>query len=462
MISLLLALILTVWLLRSFWRNPAFLLVAIFLTWQFVLKVGGVVFLDIFGPIYADEVFTTVGGIGHSAPMMILFVVIPLLMIKIALSRFSPRKTPHAEAGLGATGFTFGDLITAALVALVVCLYADMLRLGYIPLFERLERYEYEGGVFHQFLVTYLSLIGFIIGYVITRGRLLTGVWDVRLASIVLALFVYLFLTGHRFGSFYVLISFTLLPMAALFVAPKIGIVVAPRIVTNSRLLRLVTSRLALAAFSILLVGLVLVAMANSLLVMRDGDPHERLLQRLFVQPVHLYWLTWERLEHSRIQDVAMAYDFIFNHPFDAARNTGIQYLMMMHIGVERAFYVFQEQGADYAGGYPEILIEMTGFWFAVLLAVIASAIIAILYRVCIMSVCRGHFLSSLLSMYVCLGPINLFLGGMVNFITAETYWMKVLGLLLALGIDRSYERRGGHFIPWVLGPQKSLLDRPC
>src|SRR5262245_1586052 len=96
MISLGALLLTFAWLARSYRRNRAFLLVSLFLLWQFSLKVIGTTFLDLFGPIYSDEVFTDVGGIGSSAPLMIVFVMIPLVALKIAFSHFpaKPRAVP--------------------------------------------------------------------------------------------------------------------------------------------------------------------------------------------------------------------------------------------------------------------------------------------------------------------------------------------------------------------------------
>ncbi|MEO5882992.1 MAG: DUF6418 domain-containing protein [Caldimonas sp.] len=460
MISLLSALGAGTWLLRSFSKNRAFLLVAIFLAWQFMLKVLGVVFLDVAGPIYSDEVFTEVGGVGASAPLMILFVLIPLVLLKLAFSRFSARSIVAPEKHLDRGGVTFGDIAFGLFSVFVCCLFVDLIRIGNIPFFNQIERFEYKGGVFHDLLVSYLFLIAYVIGYILARGRILTGRWDLRFAAIILSLFVYLFLVGHRFGSFYVLISFCLVPLAALWVAPRCGIAVAPAPKRRSALQRFSTSRSAITLFGIVLASFVLVAMANSLLNVRDNDVGDSLLQRLLVQPVHLYWLTWERLVNGQIEGISAATQFL-SDPFDAARNTGIQYLMFLHLGLDRASQVFEGQEVDYAGGYPEILIEVGGVPGAILAAVAVSLIMVSLYRLCVVSVCRGHFLSSVLSMYVCFGVLNLFLGGMVSFFLAGTYWFKIVALLVVIWVDRSLARRGRRLFPWIAIPRVAARRRP-
>lgn len=448
--SFVLSIVLLCWCAVVGWRSPAFALAALFLGWQFALKVAGVVFLDYCGPVYSSEVFTTVGGLGSSAPLMILFVFVPLLAISIAVSWF-PRAAISLvpkEAYLGTGGLTFGDLLFALLTTFIVCLYADMLRLGVIPLFAGLERYEYEGGVFHRFLVNYVFLVAFVIGYAVARARLLTGTWDVRYAAITIALFMYLFLTGNRFGSFYVLVSFALMPLAAVFVAPKLGVAVAPP-AKHTFIQRLIRSPLALGGLCGLGVTFVAVAMANSLLNVRLGDPGEALVQRLLVQPVHLYWLTWHRLQHGELQGLSSSLDFLFNDPFDPTRNTTIQFLMLLNLGARRALEIYSAQ--DYAGGYPEVLLELGGVGFGLLIATVMSVIVALLYRLCITSVCRGRFFTSVMSIYVAYGVIGVFLGGMLNFVATETYWLKVLALLVAYTMESHYERRGRALIPWVL-----------
>jgi hypothetical protein len=453
MMSWLLAIAVTVWLIKSFRREPAFFLVAIFLSWQFALKIYGVSFLDSFGPVYSDEVSTEVGGSGHSAPLMILFVMIPLVAMKMAMQMVSAKHLLPVEKHLAQGGLTFGDLIAAALVILLICLYVDLFRIGQIPLFEHMERFEYKGGVFHVFLLNYLFLIAHAIGFSLARTRLLAGVWDVRFAGIVLALFTYLFLTGHRFGSFYVLLSFAMVPMAALYVAPRIGLPLVQPLQRRSKIQRIVGSRKVLACFALVLVSIVLIAMTNSLLNVRDGDPQEALLQRFLVQPVHMYWLSWERLMNGEIEDIGVATHFIFNEPFDAARNTGIQYLMLLHLGSKRATEVWEGEGVDYAGGYPEILIELGGVWLGFAAAVLASVAIGALYRLAVIAVCRGQFSLSMLSMYVCFGILNLFLGGMVTFIAAETYWLKLIALVLVVLMSKIKSRNAGRLLPWVIVP---------
>jgi hypothetical protein len=454
MMSLLLAVALSIWVIRNYVRYPAFFLVALFLTWQFALKVFATVFLDLLGPVYSDEVYTEVGGFGASAPLMVLFIAIPLGALWKAMTDFRHPLRLIKEPYLAQGGFTQADLICWLVSALLCCLYVDMIRLGQIPLLSGLERFEYQGGLFHNYTLNFLFLISLAMGYAITRTRLLTGRWDMRFGLLLLLLFFYLLLTGHRFGAFFVTVSFVMLPLAAFFIAPQVGMSVATPVMKRGLLQRVIRSRFALVAFSFSLLGIVLLAMAHSLLNVRDGDPAEALLQRLLVQPAHLYWLTWERWHTGQMQDMGDALDFVFHHPFDPSRNTGIQYLMFLHLGHDTASRVYENQQVDYAGGYPEILMEVGGVGLGLFAALIASTVTAWLYRIHVLAVCRGHPLTALMSVYVALGIIYFFLGGMLNFVAAQSYWLKIGLLLFVVLLERGSERSGRRLIPWILVPR--------
>jgi hypothetical protein len=239
-------------------------------------------------------------------------------------------------------------------------------------------------------------------------------------------------------------------------VAPRIGVKVSASPPDRSVLQRVATSRSIVSLFGVFLVSVVVTAMAHNMLLVRDldGRVEERLLQRVLVQPVHLFWLTWQRLQQNELNNEldsrSEAARFMFDTPFDAKRNTGVQYLMFLHLGPERASQIYEDYGVDYAGGYPEILIELGGLGFALAIALVASFLLAALYRTSVVAVCRGHFLTSLLAIYVGFGLINLFLGGMLNFVMAEWYLAKVLVFFFVLALERLLDLHGKRLVPWV------------
>ena len=455
-ISSLFVLVALIWLAISFKRDVAFLFVSAFLAWQFALKIMASFYLDVFGPIYSDEVFIWVGGHGNSTPFMVLASLVPLVVIKALIPKKARPGTPPPppERYLALGGFTLADATIWILSLFTVALYIDMIRIGEIPFFAGIERFNYKGGIFNSFLVSYYFLIAFFIGFVTVRERMVVGTWEVRMIPLLIMLFLYLLLTGHRFGVFYVFVTMGLLPFAALVVAPKLGIAVA-RPTASTTLQRLVQSRLAVGGVALILLMFIAIGMTNSLLYVRDTAPMEALAQRFFVQPAHLYYLTWERVDSGNYSGFDEVYSFLRN-PFDPGRNTGIQYLMYLHLGAERAYQVYVRQGVDYAGGYPEIFMEMGGVQLAVLAALPISFAVGLLYRMSIIATLRGRLLTGLAASYLAWAFINVFLGGMVETFVAKTFWAKVVALVLIYTYERSMEARGKRVVNWVLVPKRT------
>jgi hypothetical protein len=449
--SLLSAIALFYWIYRASRARPAFLFAGIFLIWQSVLKILATLYLDFFGPVMAPEVGVEVGGKGASTPLLAAFLFLPLLVMYAFMAPSKKSRPPLPERA-GDAAVSFADVAVWFLWLFVAVLYVDMLRIGTIPFFAGIERFNYEGGVFHEFLFDHIWLVAFFLGLVIARARIATGDWDLRCLTLLFALFCYLFLTGHRFGAFYVTLSFIALALAGVFFAEQQGWPVAP-LRQNSQLQRIVRSPLFVGTVAAIGIGIIALAMINSLFVVRGygSMASDALEQRLLVQPVELYWLTWDRWTGGEVIDGAEALDFMFNDPLDAARNTGIQYLMFLYLGQDAAMQAFVYGGQDYAGGYPEILIELGGVWVAALAALAIAIVNGILYRLCVESVARGHFLTAITSLYLAYGLLSIYLGGMLNLLVAWTYWVKMGSLVLAFALDKLFERAGHRVFPWVV-----------
>lgn len=453
MISFLFAFAALVWLLMAYRRDMAFLFVSCFLAWQFALKVMATTFLDNFGPIYSDEVFVWVGGHGASTPLMVVSALIPLMVIKVAINRKTRLQSapePHLTNG----GTSLGDITFWFMSFFIVALFVDMVRIGQIPFFTGTERFDYEGGVFHRFLISYLFLIGFGLGAIVVRSRFVTGTWDFRFAGVLMGLFLYLLLAGHRFGGFYVIITAGLFSFAALWIGPRVGIAPAPPAQTISRFQAALRSRALIASFVVVLLSFIAIGMYNSLYNVRDNAPQDALVQRFFVQPAHLYYLSWERVQGNAIAGFSQVYNFLQN-PFDPGRNSGIQFLMYLHLGAERAYQIYVRQGVDYAGGYPEIFLEMGGIPAVIIAALFVSIAVGILYRICIMAVVSGRLVTALASFYFCWTFINVILGGMVETFTATSFWLKAIAFAVLYVMERSLERSGRRLTPWYITPAR-------
>jgi hypothetical protein len=453
-LSLLSALAMFGWIAWAARRRPVFLFAGVFVIWQFGLKVVATVYLDLFGPVHSTEIDVDIGGNGSSTLLLVLFLWIPLLALYVCLGpRLRARPPPPEPYGAGAN---FGDVGFWVFVIFLALLYGDLLRIGNIPYFSGIDRFDYQGGVFHNFLFYFTWMVAFLLGYLVARGRIVTGAWDPRFIVLVLVLFLYLFLTGHRFGAYYVTLSFIALGVAGCFYARMQGWPVASP-VQHSSLQRLIRSPAVISGLALVLVGFIAAAMFNNLFVVRDygSGASEALEQRILVQPVELYWLTWDRWMQGEVINGSEAIYFMFNDPFDAARNSGIQYLMFLYLGETQAFERFVLGGQDYAGGYPEIFIELGGVWIALAAAVIVAIISGLLYRLIVSSVARGAFLTAVMALYLCYGMLGIYLGGMLNFLLVWTYWAKASALLFAILIDHLFDRAGRRFIPWVVIPRR-------
>jgi hypothetical protein len=134
---------------------------------------------------------------------------------------------------------------------------------------------------------------------------------------------------------------------------------------------------------------------------------------------------------------------------------------MALSLGDSQAQYQFNEQGQDYAGGYPEILIELGGFWTAIGLIIAISIVNAALYLLVVDGVARGYFLTAIMATYVGYGVSGVYLGGMLNFILAASYWMKFAALVFVFVLDRGLARFGYRVFPWAFlkAPQPILRE---
>lgn len=426
------------WVGTKFLDTQLFFCTALFLTWQFSLKILGTLFLDNFGPIYSDEVFTEVGGSGFSTPIMVLFCFIPLYFISNATKSFPPITASKKHITIESF-YSLSDMSVFLFFIYIFLLYYDLFRAGNIPFLAGIDRFQYQGSVFHQFLENFVFLIAYYIGYMLAYTRIYSGYYDHRFLLIIFSLFIYLFLTGHRFGSFYVFTCFSLLPLGSVGIAAHYNHLVFVKSDQNI-IYRFLNSRFLIYLFCFSALILVLYAMYNSLIYVRDGDPVEALVQRFFVKPIHMYWLAWNELDLFNLNSQAYGWDFILNNPFDPNRNTSIQYLMSRYLGSLEAYRIYMISGVDYAGGYPEILFDLLGFWGGLLFTLIFSYFTSILYRISVSAVYQGKLISGMMSTYVSFGLLQFYLGGMINFLFPIIFWIKVCILLFVINLEDRYK----------------------
>jgi hypothetical protein len=195
------------------------------------------------------------------------------------------------------------------------------------------------------------------------------------------------------------------------------------------------------------------VAIYSNLVNVRGYERSEvgsEFLERILVQPSELGWISYERVFNFGHWQPDRVYDFLFQAPLDPDRNTTPQYLMLETIGEPRTSEHIKG-GFQFAGGFPEIFFELFGPIFAWPFIFGSGYIAASLTALIIKGTIQGRYASAFLSLYVLFGVQVMYIGGMLNFVIVETYWMKIAALAVALMLESSLARSGLPLIPWAM-----------
>lgn len=400
----------------------------LFILLSFLSRILAGAYIDVAGPVFAEELFADIGS-GNSTPLLLLCLLLIVLPVAWVLSpRRLARMLPQRHS-LSKPRFAkaMADLVFWLSLAFTLALFFQLLSGGVIPLFQQIERYDFnrDAGALHGVLLEHGNIFALLIGGLCVYPRLHGGRIDWRFCLILLLWLSYFFLTGHRFSPFYSLGSFFLMPFSLVIVQRRIRI-----------------SPIALlAAMSIF--AMVGYALFNSYTEVRgfEGDTLLfKLEQRILVQPTELWWVTYERVVVNGQWDGLSAAHFLFVAPFEAARNTTIQYLMMQALDLNYAWNLIQG-GFQYAGGYPEILFELFGFPGALPVIFLIGLATAGILHILLSSLARGYFVSFLFASYVYYALTILYIGGMLNFLVAWTFWVKIVGLMLAMLLEPRFHR---------------------
>ena len=453
-----------------------------FLLAGFVWRLVGAAFLDYTGPVYSYEAEMQVGGNTFAADSFGLLMALSVLVTVVVMRPATWQAEAARLAPLSSPGrsFSLGDLAFGVGLFFVLALYIDLLRIGVIPLLQCIERYEYlqdYAGLFHKVLFKYGSLIALQLGTFAVYPRLVGGRYDGRFILLVAALFVYLSLTGNRFSAFYTFTLFFLTPYCFVWL-----------IRGNSQLangggrvrrtwliwLFLAVGGVAIVGFS-LLNSYANIRYENSTCaevrptraVQRDlmfnemlnrfltPEVQHRFSQRILVQPIQMYFFAYDRVNDRGDWVPEETARFIFDSKRNNDGNRSIRFLMNRTLPAERAAYL-ESVGNQFAGGYPEVLLELLGKW-GVWPGVIAfAAITGWLLRLWMIAVLRGHFLTAFFAAYVYYAFVVMYVGGMLNFLIAWTFWGKVVLLALFAWL----ECRGYRLLPWRFDLSVNLAKR--
>lgn len=419
----------------------------VFVLMVLIPRIVALTYIDLYGPVYAEQLDREIGGTGSSMPLLatsvLLFILALAFIFRPAILRrlLDLPLAPHPRAVLA------GRLAFIACTLFIVLLYADLLMRGVIPLFDQMERYDYatdHAGPFHLMLFEYGFLFATVLGTFFVYPRLIGRGFDLRFMFLLFSLFGYFILTGHRFSAFYGFSCFFFLPLSALFFLKNVNAL--PSFSGQQTLAqRLLTRKsswiFACAAMAIMLSGVIFNSLTN---VRNYENPEEKLVQRVLIQPAELWWVTWDSMFNEGEETQELAWELMFSDPLASNRNTGIQYLMVKALGYNRTQELLN-LGSQYAGGYPEVLFELVGPYAALPLALVFCLITALLLRLIVLSVCRGNFITVVMGVYVFYGFTLLFVGGMLNFLITPSYFVKIIALVLACLIEQHLYKRRRH-----------------
>lgn len=417
-----------------FTRRPAVALAGFFLLFPLMVRSIDVLYLDLFGPLFASELSRYVGG-NNAAPMFhasVLCFALPLLW----LFRDSAPAIRACRVHPAWTGYhmQISRIAFIGSAGIIAALYLNMLRVGVIPLLESMDRLDYDqiAGIFHRGAYELNFLMCFALGCFTVLPRLNAKDYDLRFGLLMMVLLFYWILTGNRFSIFFSQFSFYFMPFAAVAIGRRWGIIPPPG--KDAVIQRLLASRAfrAVAAFAVAftLIGLVL----NSYYTVRNyRDPLEQIQERMLIQPVEMWSAAWDRIDFDEPKAMLdkRAFDGIFINPIDATRNTTIQYLMSMELGYFRAAEL-TTAGQQYNGGYPEVHFELFNPWLALLTMPLFGLLTGWMLRLTILLAYRNMIASALASLYVFFGLSLHYAGGSLSFVLTPTYWAKIAALVIA------------------------------
>jgi hypothetical protein len=445
-------------------RRPVIFVSFFFIIFTLAWRMSATMFIDLQGPVYSSQLARDIGPGTASVVHSMAYVVslIPFLycfrpgMIEAWCADSQRSRTIRGD-------ITLSDITFALSLLFLSFLFFDLVRRGSIPLFNRIERFDYAGGSAHRWMIKYGNFVTFWWGMMFAAGYIQQRRFDWRMLGLLCATAVYALLTGNRFSAFYSQSSFFIIPWAAVVALRYRSVDESFFSLIRSRFASW-TSRLTAIGLIAVAVGTISFAIYNNLANVRGYTGNEiwrQAFDRTLIQPSEIGWTSFERVFQSGQTEPSLVFHFLFEDPIDPTRNTSIQYLMFASIGEPRTSGNLSH-GFQLAGGFPEIFFELFGPYWAWPFLLGAGCITAALTAFVVRGTLCGNYASAFLALYVLYGFFIMYVGGMLNFIIAGTYGIKVAALAAALLIEASLARIGVPLVPWVVFrvPQRGWLKR--
>lgn len=435
----------------------SFLFIIVTLIW----RTCAMMFIDLAGPVYSSQTLLYVGpGTVTSVHVLAYFVTLTPFFLFLQPSTVLAWTDSSDERLAPPDVLTLSDLTVLVSTLFLAWLFVDLIRNGTIPLLSHMERFVYTdeyAGSAHRWLIAYGNFLTFWWGMMFAAERLRNRRLDIRYLGLLAVLVLYMLLTGNRFSAFYSFGSFFLMPLSAV-----LAVTAGPASKEPFGYLRGFLGRrevIVLGTTAVLLIGAAVLGILNNLTKVRGYEGAEikaHIVERVLVQPAELGWLSYQRVFEFGQWEPYRVFDFLFQSPIDPNKNTTPQYLMLTTIGEPRTHEHLSE-GFQFAGGFPEIFFELFGPIMAWPFLAAAGFIAAGLTALMIKGMIQGRYASTFLATYVLYGFYVMYIGGMLNFVTVSTYWIKVVALLMALLLEVRLARSGLPLLPWALFPARRI-----
>jgi hypothetical protein len=437
-------------------KRPGLGMILFFVLFAFAWRLASVLYIDVFGPIFSDQLAFEIGpGVSVLPIAMSQGIVIMALLLSFRRERVRQLVGPD-ESGLASRlppgRFSLSGLAFLAVVLFVVALWLELLVRGPIPLFTGIERFDYSrlhGGPLHHRLLEWGPMLAFQLGIFFSVPMLHNRPSDWRFGVLFGTLILYLFLAGHRFSSLYAYTSFFIMPLGAVLIgreakSPSLGEMLSRKILRW------------LAAAAVPLSVLIAAAVVHSYIVVRGegGELLAKLSQRILVQQGEMWWMTFERVFLRGDWDGMLAAYKLFVEPFDPSRNSTMQFLMEQALPVVRAHFIIT-QGSAYTGGWPEVFFELGGpvggFVLVALSAIVFSEFMFLVTR-CIV---QERFATCFFLTPILFALSIMMVSGMVNSYIQLTFLIKV-AIALVVHIVEDKWRSNLFLSPSISGPEKA------
>jgi hypothetical protein len=434
-------------------RRPVIFVGFFFIIFTLAWRMSATMFIDLAGPAYSSQLVRDVGpGTASVIHATAYFLSLLPFLYCLRPDAIEAWRADSQQRGAARGEITLSDITFVLSLMFLSFLFFDLVRRGAIPLFDHIERFNYAGGSAHRWIIKYGNFLTFWWGLMFTAEYIRQRRVDWRMFGLLGALAVYALLTGNRFSAFYSQSSFFVTSWAAIIALKHKSSDGGLFSWINQRFTS-TAARLATAGFVLVAAGTSSFAIYNNLANVRGyagGDIWRQVFDRTLIQPSEIGWTSFERVFESGQTEPSQAFHFLFEDPIDPARNTSIQYLMFATIGEPRTT-AHISHGFQFAGGFPEIFFELFGpYWawpFLFGMGCIAAALTALVVR----GALRGDYASAFLSLYVLYGFYVMYIGGMLNFTTTPTYWVKIAALAAALLLEARLARAGVALLPWVV-----------